>query len=430
MRLSINNNFLVMRLHHTLSALLLLSGSVCTSSATTLEELAARLEALEKKVGQYEKKYGKLDQPKAAPAPAPTTRMESTPGSYYHPSTAASTPSDIDAAFIGGSNSGSGWWEKTSIGGYGELHLNTGDKDQIDFHRWVLFINHSFTDRIKLFSEFELEHSLSGDGKPGEVELEQAYIEFDLDQGRYAKAGLFLVPVGLLNEVHEPETFFGVERNNVEKYIIPTTWWEAGAGYTQNFDNGFGVDFAIHSGLNVPVTGGSAFAIRSGRQKVAEADATNWAATARVRYANEGLSVSGFAQVQSDISTGNAEDNQALLLGATAQYNVGGFAIRALAAHWGIDGASFEAADADSQWGYYIEPSYTWSYQNGSRLGVFGRYSSYQYAKGGRIENDEYTVGLNYWPINHVVLKADYNVLKEDGAADNNTLNFGLGYSF
>ncbi|MEN8694678.1 MAG: porin, partial [Akkermansiaceae bacterium] len=157
---------------------------------------------------------------------------------------------------------------------------------------------------------------------------------------------------------------------------------------------------------------------------------TNWAATARVRYANEGLSVSGFAQVQSDISTGNAEDNQALLLGATAQYNVGGFAIRALAAHWGIDGASFEAADADSQWGYYIEPSYTWSYQNGSRLGVFGRYASYQYAKGGRIENDEYTVGLNYWPINHVVLKADYNVLKEDGAADNNTLNFGLGYSF
>ena len=411
-----------MRIHHTLSALLLLSGSVVTSSATTLEELAARLESLESKVGQYEKKYGKLENSK--PAPAKPTRMAPTAGSYYNPSTA--TSSDIDSAFIGGSRSGAGWWEKTSIGGYGELHLNTGDKDQIDFHRWVLFINHSFTDRIKLFSEFELEHSLAGDGAPGEVELEQAYIEFDLDEGRFAKAGLFLLPVGLLNEVHEPNTFFGVERNNVEKNIIPTTWWEAGLGYTKNFDNGVGFDFAFHSGLNV----GGDFNIRSGRQKVAEADATNYAATARVRYANDGLSLSGFAQIQSDIAPLNAEDNQAILLGATAQYNVGGFAVRALAAHWDIDGASFDAADADSQWGYYVEPSYTWEFDNGSRFGAFARYSSYQYAKGGRIENDEYTVGVNYWPIDNVVLKADYNVLKENGKADNNTLNFGVGYSF
>ncbi|MGC6427221.1 MAG: porin [Akkermansiaceae bacterium] len=428
MRLNLNKVFPFMRIHHTLSALLLLSGSL-SSSATTLKELAARLEALESKVDRYEKRYGKLDSEKASSAPV--TRVEPTAGSYDHPSTAVVAPADsIDSAFIGGSRAGAGWWEKTSIGGYGELHLNTGDKDQIDFHRWVLFVNHSFTDRIKLFSEFELEHSLSGDGKPGEVELEQAYIEFDLDEGRYAKAGLFLVPVGLLNEVHEPETFFGVERNNVEKNIIPTTWWEAGAGYTQNFDNGFGYDVAIHSALDVPTTGGSAFSIRSGRQKVAEADATNYAATARVRYANDGLSLSGFAQLQSDISSSNTEDNQALLLGATAQYNVGGFAMRALVAHWDIDGASFEAADANSQWGYFLEPSYTWGFDNGSRLGVFGRYSSYEYAKGTRKENDEYTFGVNYWPIDNVVLKADYNVLKEDGKSNTKTLNFGVGYSF
>lgn len=416
-----------MRLQHVLSPFLVLVGALSPSAATTLEELAARLEALEKKVGQYEHKFGKLEDDSEPAQPRPVDRVESTPGSYYNPASATpSSANSIDSSFLSGGSTGAGWWEKTSIGGYGELHLNTGDKDQIDFHRWVLFINHSFTDRIKLFSEFELEHSLSGEGKPGEVELEQAYIEFDLDQGRFAKAGLFLMPIGLLNEVHEPNTFFGVERNNVEKNIIPTTWWEAGVGYTQNFDSGLGIDFAVHSGLNV----GGNLSIRSGRQKVAEADATNWAATARLRYVNDGLSLSGFAQIQSDIAPLNAEDNQALLLGATAQYNVGGFALRALAAHWDIDGASFDAADADSQWGYYVEPSYTWEFSNGSKVGVFGRYSHYNYAKNGRIENDEYTFGVNYWPIDNVVLKTDYNVLEQDGAADNNTLNFGVGYSF
>ncbi|MDA7933402.1 sulfatase-like hydrolase/transferase [bacterium] len=168
-----------------------------------------------------------------------------------------------------------------------------------------------------------------------------------------------------------------------------------------------------------------------GRQKVAEADATNWAATGRVRYNNgNGLSLSGFANFQSDISSSSAEDNSALLLGASAQYQAGGFGFRALFSHWEIDGASFEAADADSQWGYFLEPSYRWSFENGSSVGVFGRYSNYEYVSGTRKETDEYTMGVNYWPIDNVVLKADYNVLKEDGAADNKTLNFGVGYSF
>ena len=98
--------------------------------------------------------------------------------------------------------------------------------NQIDFHRWVLFLNHRFNDSITLYSELELEHSLSGDGKNGEVELEQAYLDFAFGKGLHAKAGLFLLPVGILNETHEPNTFFGVERNPIEKEMIPTTWWE------------------------------------------------------------------------------------------------------------------------------------------------------------------------------------------------------------
>ena len=90
---------------------------------------------------------------------------------------AAKDEEDLDAAYNNGSV-GSEWFNNVSIGGYGELHLNLNqdDDNEIDFHRWVLFINHRFSDKINLYSEFELEHSLAGDGKPGEVELEQAYL--------------------------------------------------------------------------------------------------------------------------------------------------------------------------------------------------------------------------------------------------------------
>jgi len=177
----------------------------------------------------------------------------------------------------------------TSIGGYGELHYNrirsdAGDSDEIDFHRFVLFFNHAFSDRVRFFSELELEHSLAGDGAPGEVELEQAYAEFALTDNTYAKTGLFLLPLGILNETHEPTTFYGVERNDVESIILPSTWWEAGVGLNGRLGNGLSWDVAMHSGLAMPTTGGSAFRVRSGRQKVAEADASDLAYTARLKY--------------------------------------------------------------------------------------------------------------------------------------------------
>ena len=90
----------------------------------------------------------------------------------------------------------------TTIGGYGELHYNDYEETdaKIDFHRFVIFFGHEFSDTIRFFSEFELEHSLSGDGKPGEVELEQAYVEIDINNALSSKVGLFLVPVGIINE--------------------------------------------------------------------------------------------------------------------------------------------------------------------------------------------------------------------------------------
>ncbi len=142
------------------------------------------------------------------------------------------------------------------FGGYGELHVNmledqaTGESSNIlDLHRFVLFFQHDFNERLRFNSELEIEHAYSGDNEPGKVELEQAYVEYDWAPNHNFKAGLFLIPVGILNETHEPPTFYGTERNPVEKYIIPTTWWEGGVSFTGSFADAFRYDFAAHSGL-------------------------------------------------------------------------------------------------------------------------------------------------------------------------------------
>jgi hypothetical protein len=124
--------------------------------------------------------------------------------------------------------------ERTAIGGYGEFVYNNyrddASKDQADLKRFVLFFGHRFNDRIRLYSELEVEHAFAKDGKDpaqGEVAMEQAYIEYALAERTNLRTGL-MMPSGILNEYHEPPVYFGVERNEIESRIIPTTWRELG----------------------------------------------------------------------------------------------------------------------------------------------------------------------------------------------------------
>ncbi|MDQ8205234.1 porin [Pelagicoccus sp. SDUM812003] len=323
---------------------------------------------------------------------------------------------------------------KTSIGGYGELHYNFGKKDQADFHRWVLFFGHEFNDRVRMFSEVELEHSIAGDGQPGEVELEQAFIEFDLNETDKLKAGLFLLPVGILNETHEPATFYGVERNNVEKNIIPTTWWEGGLAYTHQNASGWAFDAAAHSGLYVPTSGSKAFNIRSGRQKVGEAEASDGAITTRATYSGlPGMQFGVTAQYQGDLAQGTlAETADATLLSAHADIQRGGFGLRALYARWDIGGALAGVNGADEQFGYYIEPSYRFATETGD-WGLFARYSVYDTFAGDDTDSEDsfFDLGVNYWPIDNVVFKADVQFTDyADSSKNEEIVNLGVGYHF
>lgn len=368
-----------------------------------------------------------------------------------------------EIATTGGTSST--WAERTTIGGYGELHYNnlddqntsdgTGDDslNRVDFHRFVLYFGHEFTDSVRFFSEIEIEHAFSEDtddgSNSGAVELEQAWLEFDLTNQNRFRAGLDIIPVGMLNPLHEPDTFYGVERNRIETEIIPTTWWEAGAGFNGEVAPGWNYYAVAHTGLVVPTTGSSAFRPRSGRLKVSEADDQDIAFTGRLTYTGmPGLEVGISGQYQADY-TGMADtaDIDATLFEGHVDYkHSSGFGFRGLYARWNIGddlGAGVDPAtvNADTLEGYYLEPAYRFRLPGGllpGEAGVFGRYSEYD--ERNQLAGTAYMferfskwdVGLNYWPVQNVVFKFDYTEEDANGPSDRvyDGINLGLGYQF
>ena len=372
------------------------------------------------------------------PAPAEAERIDRIEARLSETEKRLETTGDLVDEALAGTGGEDGWWQRTSIGGYGELHYNGGNRDEIDFHRFVIFFGHRFNDWLRFQSELEVEHADTE--KDGAVELEQAFIEADLTTGfglrfgendrHYARAGAVLVPIGILNETHEPPTFFGVERNRIESQIIPSTWREAGAGFKGTFGSGFSYDALVHSGLEV----GSNFAIRGGRQNFSEAPADDLAATGRIKWTGiPGVELGVALNYQQDITQG-ARNIDATLFEAHADILKNGFGLRALYARWDLEGQSdVKALGRDEQFGWYVEPSYRFDVPQGE-LGLFARHEQWDTQAGLTgldSKSDVTSVGVNYWPVQSVVLKMDYQF--EDtpsGTADDDRINLGIGYQF
>lgn len=325
--------------------------------------------------------------------------------------------------------------EGLSLGGYGELHYNrlrgeggASDVDRLDFHRFVLFVGYEFSPRIRLNSELELEHTLVGDDKPGYLQLEQAYLDFDLSDRHLVRAGIFILPVGFLNRNHEPTRFYGVERNRVENRILPTTWFEGGVGLAGSPTPGWCYEAYLHSGLKTSAD--SSYAIRAGRQKIAEADASRPAATAAVAWSIPGLRIGASLHHQSDLTQGTDPDAGEAWLGeAHLEWRRGPFALRALVAEWRLDGVGPEALGADRQYGWFMEVAY----RPIEKMGVFARYSTWDEQAGASdiaSEAIQWDAGVNWWVHKQVVVKADAQWQDPKNGKKQNGYNLGLGYEF
>lgn len=321
------------------------------------------------------------------------------------------------------------------LGGYGELHYNrldgrggAPDKREADLHRFVLFVGHEFSPSVRFNSEIEWEHTAAGANHKGYVQIEQAYLDFDLTAAHTLRAGVFVLPIGILNEIHEPTTFYGVERNRVENRIIPTTWFEGGAGLLGRIGSGW--EYALYGHTGLKTTEDKPYEIRSGRQKVSYADSSDPAFTAALRWSGAGIAVGAAAQYQSDITQGTNPEAGAAWLGAVhLDARQGPVGLRALYAEWQLDGSGPKAAGADRQLGWYLELSYRWR----PSLGLFSRYSLTDELAGSsesESQKRQWDVGMNWWPHEQVVVKADYQRQSNADGKNQNGINLGLGYQF
>ena len=341
-----------------------------------------------------------------------------------------------------------------SIGGYGEFNLkevvsDKGDNtDVFDFVRLVTYLGYKFNDWIVFNSEIEFEHAATDNG---EVEVEFATLDFLFHPAANARAGLLLLPIGFLNEVHEPPFYHGNQRPEVERRIIPTTWRANGAGL---FGEVGPVRYRMYVVSSLDASGFTSGDIREGRQEGSEEIAENFSFVGRLDYAPlNGLLAGGSVYVgnsgQNHQFSGADRDVFTELYELHVEYKRYGLELRALATLLEIGDAGALSGDpaiaqtiANTSIGYYGEIAYdvlplilpnTTHY-----LAPWFRYSRVDtqhdvpsgFAKDETQDVQYYEVGLDYKPIPQVVIKLDYrNQDPEEGNAPDE-VRFGAGFIF
>lgn len=344
-----------------------------------------------------------------------------------------------------------------TIGGYGEMVYNQpeGANGKLDVHRLVLLVGYKFDEKVQFVSEIEVEHV-------EEIYIEQAFVNYAISNNVSLRGGLMLVPMGIINEYHEPTTFNGTSRPAVNHDIVPTTWRELGVGVTGRFPeislgyqayifNGFKSTTADgEGGINGYLKGKNG--LRGGRQKGIESTIDSPTFSAKLDYYGiPGLrfGLAGyFGKTQAD-------DNVEHLDGANIGISMIGFDVRYAFRRFNARGEFIYASLSDTEqyntltgrdlgsglMGYYVEGAYNLLPLSAKqKLFAFARYEQYDThasTEGSLEPNDAFnrqdvTLGLSYHIANGVVVKGDYQIKDNalEGAEVPNQLNFGIGVWF
>ena len=305
------------------------------------------------------------------------------------------------------------------IGGYGQIDYNKQINDELnhnatlDVHRLVTFFGYNFNEKTSFISEIEMEHVK-------EVYVEQAFLSHRIKDNISVNAGLILIPMGIQNLYHEPPTFNGVERTNVDKYIVPTTWREMGVSVNgRMMDNTLSYELMLVNGFNgydgAGVFSGSS-GLRSGRQKAAKSYMTSPDFASRFSYLgipnlNLGLSTylgesESSAYNGLDLSDENAvmsADSTIIginMIGIDGRYQQGALQLRGQYVVADLSNTNqyniFTGKDLGSKMmGYYAEAGYNLlsKKETNDELIAFVRYENYNTHK--EVE-DNITINSNY----------------------------------
>lgn len=332
-----------------------------------------------------------------------------------------------------------------TIGGYGELLYQNRigeDGDKIDFLRNILYIGYKFSDHFVLNTEIEIEHV-------DEIYLEFGYIDWLWRPEFNVRLGLVLLPMGLVNELHEPTTFLPALRPETEQRIIPTTWRENGLGV---FGTIGPVSYRAYLVNGMSAAGwGGAGGLRGGRQKGAEALADDFGGVLRVDVdVVDGLRVGG------SVYYGGADQEQFdfevshLIWEGHADFAWRGLSLRALVAGAHIMGAgdlsTALVADegepvGESMLGWYGELGFdVLSLVDGTEMALspYVRYEQLDtqltmpsgHTADPKADRQLITAGLAFLPIDQIILKAEWQMRINSDDSESSTVNVVLGYIY
>ena len=355
-----------------------------------------------------------------------------------------------------------------SFGGYGELligNVKEGDaNDVVDTLRLVLYNGYKYNDHIVFNSEIEFEHGTTGSvahSGSGSASVEFAYVDFLIRDELNLRGGLLLTPFGVVNEIHEPTTFYGVGRPEVERRIIPSTWRESGAGAHGTFDlSGAGeVSYRAYVMSGAPAKGFKASDNRSLRTKGNRARFEDMAFVGRLEYDPiPGIRIGGsmyYGNTGQGDKTPNGQTIDGLfqMYSVDGQFQYAGLDLRGLAVWTSLDDAALinqlkeytgSASVGEEQSGWYVLGAYNVfsALNSGSKyleyLAPFFRYEKFDtqekvpagYERNPANDRTQYTIGINYKPISNVVIKAEYQNLDTAAGEAKDQYNFGIGYVF
>jgi hypothetical protein len=431
--------------------------------AAKIDQLSVELEALRAEIkelrAQRTTAASNAVAARGATNPPPGTQDAAGPGATND--TGAATP--LPYAMAPGSPFASNAGQEgpaTTFFGYGELNYQNYPRNrsqtQADLARAVIGMGHQFDDKTRFVSEFEWEHAVTSADDQGESEVEQFYIERSFTPQLAGRAGLFLIPSGMLNTAHEPTQYFGVTRNFIETSIIPTTWREGGIGVTGVTDAGLTWDIGVTTGFNLakwdPTSDeGKLSPLGSIHQELQLAKAADLSGYVALNWRGyPGLLVGGsvFAgkagQDQPDFPSQNTV---VTLAEAHARWTPGPFDFSALYARGHIsDTAPYNQTVIGSPtlipsdfYGWYTQAAwYAWQH-NDYQLAPFVRYerfnTGWRYATLAQgltpsplATEGVTTLGASFFLSPNIVVKADYQWFRVN--TDNDRFQLGLGLNF
>jgi hypothetical protein len=398
-------------------------------------------------------------------------------------------PSATGATPVGAMSAPAAFAQNVKLWGYGEVYYTDPVHDrkraQADLARAVFGIGYSFDSRTEFNSEYEVEHAVASSSDVGEFEVEQFYVDRQLNDAVTVRAGLFLMPFGLLNEHHEPTNFYGVQRNFVETLIIPSTWREGGFNFHGNTGAGFGWNVGLTTGIDLSkwnfapefpqyttaleLQTNAIAPLQATHQELALANAHDLSQYAALSYFGvPGLTVGGAISTGKAVSVPSppnapiAGSQRVTLWEGHVRWTPDKFDLSALYARGTISNlASTNASNPGSPnpipssfYGYYLQGAYDVWQHGDYRVSPFVRWevynmgSSYEgtpgpvlptglvplsaspgdYGYWPRKEDRVWTVGANLYATPHVVLKLDYQHFWINSGFTR--IDLGLGLNF